>query len=93
MEKELILKAINDAYAFVKEQKQSKDGDELLITLFKAKALVEKLPIHDVSNNHIYPKRYCKGCIKDVTDTMWCECGEQALNQNSTFSEEEAFEM
>ena len=48
MTKELILKAINDAYSFVREQKQSDKSDELLINLFKAKALVENLPIHDV---------------------------------------------
>lgn len=38
-------------------------------------------------------KRYCKGCIKDVTNTMFCECGEMPLHINETYSEEEASEM
>ncbi len=38
-------------------------------------------------------KRYCKGCLKDVSEYMWCECGEFYLNKVSTCSEEELSKM
>lgn len=38
-------------------------------------------------------KRYCKGCWADVTETMFCYCGEFALTKDSTYSEAEMKEM
>jgi len=37
----------------------------------------------------IKPKRYCKGCLCDVTDTMYCSCGERGLTKESTICEDE----
>lgn len=34
-------------------------------------------------------KRYCKGCHADVTETMFCHCGEFALLESETLSEAE----
>ena len=34
-------------------------------------------------------KRYCKGCHADVTNTMYCGCGDFALLKSETLSEEE----
>lgn len=34
-------------------------------------------------------KRYCKGCHCDVTESMFCYCGEFPLSENSTYTEEE----
>lgn len=42
---ELITKALKDAYKFVKEQEQTKETGELLITLFKAEILVKNCSI------------------------------------------------
>jgi hypothetical protein len=46
---ELITKALNDAYKFIKEQKQTKETGELLINLFKAEILVKNCSIPAVS--------------------------------------------
>lgn len=46
---ELITKALKDAYKFVKEQEQTKETGELLITLFKAEILVKNCSIPAVS--------------------------------------------
>lgn len=32
-------------------------------------------------------KRYCKGCHADVTETMFCHCGEFPLNNESTVTD------
>lgn len=42
-EKELITKALEEAYAFVNEQERTIEKDELLLILFKAKILVNNL--------------------------------------------------
>jgi hypothetical protein len=34
-------------------------------------------------------KRFCKGCQADVTDTMFCYCGEFPLSKEETLSESE----
>ncbi len=34
-------------------------------------------------------KRFCKGCFKDVTDSMFCVCGEFALHKSQTYNSEE----
>ena len=34
-------------------------------------------------------QRFCKGCEKDVTDTMYCECGCIPLNKESTYTKKE----
>jgi hypothetical protein len=41
---ELITKALNDAYKFIKEQNQTKETRELLINLFKAEILLKNCP-------------------------------------------------
>ena len=38
-------------------------------------------------------KRYCKGCLCDVTETMWCYCGEQPLNKESTYTDDDLKRM
>ena len=38
-------------------------------------------------------KRYCKGCLCDVTETMWCYCGEQPLTKESTYTDEDLKRM
>ncbi len=48
-ESELIIKALEDAYTFVKKQERTPEKDELLINLFKAKILVNNLTIQRVS--------------------------------------------
>lgn len=37
------------------------------------------------NNGDTEPKHrnLCKGCLADVTETMFCECGEFALNSES----------
>lgn len=35
-------------------------------------------------------RRYCKGCHADVTDTMFCYCGEFPLNEESTTTNPDA---
>jgi len=37
-------------------------------------------------------KRFCKGCYADVTDTMYCHCGDQPLTIGSTWTEDEISE-
>lgn len=44
-ESELIKRALEDAYTFVKKQERTTEKDELLIDLFKAKILVNNLDI------------------------------------------------
>lgn len=39
------------------------------------------------------PKRFCKGCQCDVTDTMFCYCGELPLSIDSTYSEQEIINL
>ncbi len=34
-------------------------------------------------------KRYCKGCLCDVTKTMFCYCGEFPLTKDSTYTDED----
>lgn len=34
-------------------------------------------------------KRFCKGCQADVTETMYCHCGDFGLLKSETLSEEE----
>lgn len=34
-------------------------------------------------------QRYCKGCYANVTETMFCYCGEFHLIKSETLSEEE----
>lgn len=34
-------------------------------------------------------KRYCKGCLCDVTETMYCYCGEQELTKESTYTDDD----
>lgn len=38
-------------------------------------------------------KRYCKGCEADVTQSMFCGCGENALTKEMTYTETELNEM
>lgn len=38
-------------------------------------------------------KRFCKGCWADVTETMYCTCGDFQLLRSETFSEKELEEM
>ena len=46
------------------------------------------LDIPVVNNcNHNKEKRYCKGCLCDVTQTMYCYCGEQVLTKDSTYTD------
>jgi len=33
------------------------------------------------------PKRFCKGCLADVTHSMFCSCGEFPLLESETYSE------
>lgn len=33
--------------------------------------------------------RYCKGCLCDVTETMFCYCGEITLTKESTYTDED----
>jgi hypothetical protein len=37
-------------------------------------------------------KRFCKGCYADVTETMFCHCGEFPLIEQDTLSESEISE-
>jgi hypothetical protein len=34
-------------------------------------------------------KRYCKGCLCDVTQTMFCYCGEFYLSKESTYTDDD----
>ena len=34
-------------------------------------------------------RRFCKGCWDEVTDSMWCYCGESPLRESGTLTEEE----
>lgn len=36
--------------------------------------------------------RYCKGCEKDVTKTMYCDCGDMYLSSSHTYTETELIE-
>ena len=36
---------------------------------------------------HCEEKRYCKGCLADVTDHMYCSCGERPLKPEHTYSD------
>lgn len=38
-------------------------------------------------------KRYCKGCLCDVTDTMVCTCAERPIGIESTYSETEVLSI
>jgi hypothetical protein len=38
-------------------------------------------------------KRYCKGCLCDVTDTMFCYCGEQVLTLDCTYSDDDIVKL
>lgn len=38
-------------------------------------------------------QRFCKGCQKDVTKSMFCECGETPLSESSTITREELSEF
>jgi len=38
-------------------------------------------------------KRYCKGCLSEVTEGMFCFCGEFYLDKQNTYSEEEMRNM
>jgi hypothetical protein len=40
-------------------------------------------------NNQPEIKRYCKGCLCDVTKTMFCYCGEFPLTKDSTYTDED----
>ena len=51
---------------------------------------VKKLNIPDVSNcTCVKEKRYCKGCFRDVTETMYCDCGEQPLTKENTYNDDD----
>lgn len=41
----------------------------------------------------IKEKRYCKGCHAEVTNTMYCNCGDFDLLKSETLSEEEFSKM
>ena len=38
-------------------------------------------------------KRYCKGCLCDVTETMYCYCGEFPLTKESTYTDADLKDM
>ena len=38
-------------------------------------------------------KRYCKGCQDEVTETMFCWCGENHLSKSDTYTEDELDQM
>jgi hypothetical protein len=38
-------------------------------------------------------KRYCKGCLLDVTNSMYCSCGEFGLSNSETYSEKQMKEI
>lgn len=40
-----------------------------------------------INYNYDKEKRYCKGCLCDVTKRMWCYCAEQPLNKGNTYTE------
>lgn len=49
-----------------------------------------KKPKEKQTNTHNKKvKKYCKGCLCDVTETMWCYCAESPLNEESIYTEED----
>lgn len=72
-----------------KWQKANQIGSEAPDPQYPAHRTYRRLINQDKTNK----KRFCKGCLKDVTLTMFCECGELSLCKSETYSEQELIEM
>jgi hypothetical protein len=55
----------------------------------KEKLITEK----SSSNDSKKEKRYCKGCLADVTESMFCHCGEFNLTKGCTYTDDDLKEI
>jgi hypothetical protein len=54
----------------------------------------KKMEVPNLNNcNCCKEKRYCKGCLCEVTETMFCYCGEFMLTKESTYTDEDLKKM